>query len=322
MLSVSMVVLLGVSAGAFAGPTVPSVSGSVATFTGDQSDGIWPTWLWDCPPIYTYNVNSLTADITPAASVPGIKLIRLGANGLNGAFVGSGSILPSKADDGGAGGLGGEIVGVFSDITLLSPAVDFTGGSYEIITSGANTFGIGALSIGGMGGNGGGRVGFSFLGVEIFNAVAGHGGAGGWGLPVTVTSDGTIRTDGSSSDGILARSQGGDGGDGGHALTSVLSATAGNGGAGGVAWSGTVTSYGSIYTNGDNSPGIRVLSQGGDGGDGGDALGGSTAVAGAGGAGGMSFDATVTNYADIQTSGAGSPGIYALSDGGGWWRWR
>jgi len=311
LLSVLMAVVLVGSTGSLAGPTPPGVSGSIATFTGDQSLGIWPTSSWNCPPVYTFNVNSLTTDITPAAGVPGIELFRSGVNGTDGAYVGSGSASPDKADDGGPGGLGGEI-GPWPDLTVSSPAVDFIGGSYEIETSGVNAFGIGAVSTGGTGGNGGTRVGFW----EIFTANAGHGGAGGWGLPVTVTSDGTIRTDGSSSDGILARSEGGDGGDGGHAQTTAWPANAGNGGAGGVAWSGTVTSYGSITTNGDDSPGIRVLSQGGDGGDGGDAKATSTAVAGAGGAGGMSRDATVTNYAGIQTRGTGSPGIYALSDGG------
>jgi len=42
-------------------------------------------------------------------------------------------------------------------------------------------------------------------------------------------------------------------------------------------------------------------------------------VAGYGGAGALSSGVTVTNDASIQTTGAGSTGIYALSDGGDQW---
>ena len=105
LLSVSMVILLVVSPRTFAGPDLPSVSGPVANFTGDQSDGIWPSFsifpplIWTCPPVYTYNVYDLTTDITPASGVEGILLQYQGPNGGNGSDAYGWSV-------GGAGGAG------------------------------------------------------------------------------------------------------------------------------------------------------------------------------------------------------------------------
>jgi len=301
-----MVILLVVSTRALAGPTPPIiVNPPIATFTGDQSNGIWPAGAWSCPPIYTYNVYDLTTDITPSVGVPGIKLVRQGANGANGAD--SDALNLNPGGNGKPGGSGGEILPV-----LLSPEVNFTGGDYEIITSGADAHGISAGSIGGNGGNGGSCWGF----LELGFAYGGDGGTGGYGLPVIVTSDGSINTVGDSSIGIYARSEGGNGGNGGWAH-SATKAEGGDGGAGGKGSTVTVTSDGSINTTGDDSShGIDARSEGGDGGNGGPAWVASWAVGGDGGKGGSGGAVEIYNYSSINTGGDFSHAILGMSQGG------
>src|SRR5512133_3766291 len=139
-LLVLMSVLLAMDAAVFAGPTLPVLSDvsddavhwyKAATFTVNQSSGIWPSSYWSSPPVYTYIVNSLDRDITPAPSVDGILISISAGSGSDGTdFFGG---------DAGAGKDAARPV-VFSGAThmYLGPAVEFTGGSYKIVTSGAN----------------------------------------------------------------------------------------------------------------------------------------------------------------------------------------
>ena len=48
--------------------------GNTVTCTGDQSAGAF----FGGPPIDTLNVNSLTADITPASGTPGVRMVSTG----------------------------------------------------------------------------------------------------------------------------------------------------------------------------------------------------------------------------------------------------
>ena len=292
LLSALIAIGLAVSPAAFAGPALPSVSGPVATFTGNQSNGIASGVDFFCPPIYKLNVNSLTQDITPVDGTAGIRISRVCGNGA----AGSGTYM-WNGDNGSPGG---------SDAT--PPVVNFDGGSYEIITSGASACGIFANNRGGNGGRGQNVVGW--LGV----AFGGNGGGGGAGGPVTVTSDGSIRTDGEDAFGIFAESRGGIGGDGGWAGT-LAYGDGGDGGRGGTGGAVTILSDSSIRTIGKSADGIVGQSLGGAGGDGG--WGGATVGSGGGALGsGPGGAVVVTSAGDIETYGTDADGIFAQSVGG------
>jgi hypothetical protein len=177
--------------------------------------------------------------------------------------------------------------------------------SGNVITNGTGAFGIYGLSVSNNGGNGGSQWGLV--------GQAGSGGFGGSGGPVSITnaSDGTIRTSGLLSHGILAQSVGGSGGSSGTSgnLLVSLNGSADNGGNGG---SVSVTNNGSIVTTGAQSRGIFAQSIGGGGGSGGSS-GGLVALGGAGANGGSAGDVTVRNNrtGSITTTGQQSDAIFA-----------
>ncbi|WP_158969793.1 autotransporter outer membrane beta-barrel domain-containing protein [Chachezhania sediminis] len=245
--------------------------------------------------------------------------------------------------NGGQGGDGGDGGGV-------------TAGNYAAITTwGDYSRGILAQSVGGGGGNGGDGTAVSTAiqsaSFSIQYAIGGGGDGGGNGDGGTVTAfngtddgseNGTIRTGGQFSAGIVAQSVGGGGGTGGSGSSSSatpifqnetgrsLDLTYSVGGAGGSAGDGgSVFAYnynGSrILTTGSTSYGILAQSIGGGGGDAGGASatgGGDTytavvAVGGAGGSGGAGQDVTVQNGGLIATTGGSGHGILAQSVGGG-----
>jgi hypothetical protein len=224
-----------------------------------------------------------------------------------------------------------------------------------IFTTGVNSAGVVADSIGGGGGTGGITLQAAF-GVSGQNSsqqltvdFGGRGGGGGNGGDVTVfnnpvdgvTHSGDIVTTGASAFGILAQSIGGGGGNGAAALSftvvqaSKQSINAGLvvGGSGGAAGSGgtvTVTNNGLVETYGDGAAGIVAQSIGGGGGLGGISLAATAllsdvpgsvapliAIGGAGGAGGSGSTVTVTNNSKIITHGKDADGIVAESIGGG-----
>lgn len=227
---------------------------------------------------------------------------------------------------GGAGGIGGDGGGV--------SAIN----NGTLITTGNNTKGIQAQSIGGGGGHGG-----DAYNVGVFGGVSigGSGGGGGSGNYVRVDNSGNITTSGSGSHAILANSIGGGGGDGGNAkgitlgyAVSFQSSIGGSGGSGGFGGNVAVNQRGSSHnrTSGDNSAGLIANSIGGGGGNGGNALSvaasasGNTptlsvavGIGGTAGEGGNANNVTVNTDSgtDIKTSGRLSDGLVAQSIGGG-----
>ncbi|RUU42118.1 autotransporter outer membrane beta-barrel domain-containing protein [Mesorhizobium sp. Primo-A] len=219
-------------------------------------------------------------------------------------------------------------------------AVDNSG---EIRTSGFNSVGILAMSIGGGGGGGGsastkedivgpGDAGETSVGIGAAIAL-GAGGAGNGGT-VSVTNRNLIVTDGADSYGISANSIGGGGGVGGSSSSGVLGtyAIGGSlGGAGGKGGNGNQVDVvnmagATIWTKQERSIGIFAQSVGGGGGAGGageskgKSDGGEVAVnlslGGSGEVGGNGGKVNVENSGIIQTDKANSHGILAQSIGG------
>ncbi|MDR3527606.1 MAG: hypothetical protein P4L57_10020 [Rhizomicrobium sp.] len=256
----------------------------------------------------------------------------VGGGGGNGNFAGG------IASFGGSGGEGG-----------TGHAVTVNNGN-AISTSGADSDGIFAQSVGGGGGNGGGAVG---VGVFVSFAMGGGGGSGGDGGTVCVnTNNGScsnplanasalIQTSGDRSTGILAQSVGGGGGNGGFAISASvglygnvsiglggMGAMGGHGGDVFVGGGGTIIT-GSQASSGPNagqfSDGIDAESIGGGGGNGGFsvAVGASTGASlsvglgGNGGAGNYAGAVTVNTQDSVTTYGDQAIGIFARSIGGG-----
>jgi len=137
--------------------------------------------------------------------------------------------------------------------------------------------------------------------------------AGGMGNSVSVTSAGEIETNGKTSDGIFAQSQGGNGGNGRNASI-TKSSTQGNPGKNGGTVSVTTHVNSDILTKEDDSVGILAQSGGGNGGKGGNS--GWTRNAKRGGAGGPGGNVIVEGSGKIETTGYRASGIIALSEGG------
>ncbi|MCL5279805.1 MAG: hypothetical protein M1376_07865, partial [Planctomycetes bacterium] len=224
---------------------------------------------------------------------------------------------------GGSGGNGGTV------------SVTNNGGDLE--TSGSNSSGILAQSVGGGGGAGGTTydVGFGFA-----ISLGGSSTGGGDGGQVDVDSaNASILTAGISSHGIHAQSVGGGGGSGGNAYTAALgvefsetAAFGGWAGAGGDGAAVNITSGSTITTQGAQAHGLYAESVGGGGGSGGDAVALSATIGGVeglpgvgiglslggwGGDGGNGQAATITSTGNITTSGSRSYGAHAQSVGGG-----
>lgn len=199
-----------------------------------------------------------------------------------------------------------------------------------LTTTGDNSQGILAQSIGGGGGVGGAAGGMIVVD-------GGQGGVGGSGGDVLLTLSAPIQTSGMSSHGAAAQSIGGGGGLGGVATgvgAQVSTAVGGTGGQGGSGGNPTIAMQnGQVTTNGTAAIGILAQSVGGGGGAGGGAyttsagmlLDVAVAVGGQGGAGGNGGNANVTlSNAYVHTAQAqaslpqvDSMGIAVQSIGGG-----
>ncbi|RUO98128.1 autotransporter outer membrane beta-barrel domain-containing protein [Hyphomicrobium sp.] len=275
------------------------------------------------------------------------------------ATLGNDSSAISVHSVGGNGGAGGSESGLFFALGGTggrggNGGTISAGNSGTLVTSGNNSKGISALSIGGGGGDGGAAVAF---GPVVSVAIGDGGGGGGYGANVTVANSGTIQTSGTTSYGVRAQSVGGGGGDGGSAtvvaatlgadvpVASISVGIGGSGGGGGGSGTVTVINSGVIVTGpgtvlspdqdpsltlpGDLSAGIMAQSIGGGGGLGGNAYSvsatadpdGSVSVAvglgGSGGSGGNGSDVSVTNIGSITTGGREAPGMLVQSVGGG-----
>lgn len=265
---------------------------------------------------------------------------------------------------GGGGNGGGTVAAAVGGAFNLSVAVGGTGGKGgegnlvtvnavgSIETSGAQSHGILAQSVGGGGGNGGfalSAAGTSPASAGGFAAAVSLGGLGGEGniaKKVTVTtsgtdySDATISTTGEGAVGILAQSIGGGGGNGGIAGSVAPGQSAGvgvslggSGGGGAVGGEVSVTNAITVTTTGNIASAVFAQSVGGGGGNGGAAISGaggvagvSVALGGSGGKGSEGGKVYVNNSGSITTGKAVDPdqvygnlsyGIFAQSVGGG-----
>ena len=248
-----------------------------------------------------------------------------------GAIVGSGALSIGVGGSGGSGGVGGNVIA-----NLQS----------DVITLGDTSAGIIAQSQGGGGGIGGFNVaiagaGAAGIAASVQVGLGGTGGNGGSGGAVTLTSVGSISTEGFKSNGLTAQSIGGGGGTGGFNIA-VGGAGAGVGsgalavglgGSGGVASNGGVviaeSSGGLISTLGADSIGVLAQSVGGGGGDGGynvvvagtgagvGSAGVGVGLGGNGGGGGDGGEVRLTVGNNVETSGANSAGVVAQSVGKG-----
>ena len=213
----------------------------------------------------------------------------------------------SVGGNAGTGGSGGWIAGHPGNGGQATDGGTVTvNGGGAIETSGDNSYGIYAESIGGFGGQGGSQTG-------IFYSQGGSGESAGSGGDVYVTQEasGQITTYGTNSHGIFAQSVGGGGGSGGSggALVGYGGGSA-NGGFGGNV---NVTNYGVITTYGSGAKGIYAQSVGGGGGDGGFGAG----LGAVGGNGSGTSDGGKVNVFNAGTIDSQAEAIFAQSIGGG-----
>lgn len=246
-----------------------------------------------------------------------------------------GFVAQSVGGGGGIGGAGSTSASGDDDSHALNIAVGGTGGSSgnggtvtltgitaQISTSGDQSFGLVAQSIGGGGGIGGGATGRDSI---ASLRIGGSGGGGGDADAVNLSLEsGTdIQTPGDGAYAIVAQSIGGGGGIAGDtgrgAVGGNLSSVAGTAGTGGSGGSVSVEVDGTILASGDASAGILAQSIGGGGGLAG--LSGQTFAGSASqstsahdtpGAG-MSGDVTIVQHGSLSAGGAGSMGIFAQS---------
>jgi hypothetical protein len=234
--------------------------------------------------------------ITTGDNSAGIQAISQGGAGGNGGD-NSSELGSSRSGNGGAGGHSWDV-----NVSLVSTSIG---------TSGNNSPGIFAESLGAAGGSGGSGIGGS-------KSVGGTGGAGGYSTDVTVTLDGasSISTQGSESAGIVAQTVSGAGGVGGTS-DGIFKAVSGNGGVGGNTGNITITNDGSITTSGGTARGIVALAMSGVGGTGGSTYGVVYTAGGQGSAGGTVGTVTIANTGSIATEGSGAKGILGQSLAGG-----
>ena len=263
----------------------------------------------------------------------------LGGGGGNGGFNVTGSIAGSGAAAGavsvGVGGFGGDA----GDGGTVDGSV---GG--DILTLGDLSTGLLVQSVGGGGGNGGFSVSGSIAGSGTAAGGAGVGvggfaGGGGDGGAVRGEAEGSVRTEGDGSSGVIVQSLGGGGGSGGFAVggnisgsgTGAVAIGVGVGGSGGDGGDGgAVTAFArDIQTLGDQSGGFLAQSVGGGGGAGGFSVAGSIGasgtgagavsigVGGSGGGGGDGGSVAATVVGDVSTLGDASAAVVGQSIGGG-----
>ncbi|MFI0849731.1 beta strand repeat-containing protein, partial [Mesorhizobium sp. IMUNJ 23232] len=229
---------------------------------------------------------------------------------------------------GGSGGTGAGADGYSGGFGAgISGAAQISVTDANVTTTGDLLPGLSAIMQAGNGGNGGCQDSDCSESESYGSENGGYGGqVVGEGL-ITVTAATqpvTISTTGADSAAVQMLLMGGEAGNGGTDTTDFGGTAGGGGGGGAVTGSATVTigatgqNLVGLTTQGDTSPGIYVLSQGGNGGLGGDA---STEffdiTSGGGGSGGAGGTIAISLASvSIATQGAYSPGVYAMSAGG------
>jgi hypothetical protein len=214
----------------------------------------------------------------------------------------------SHGGNGGTGGDGGTYYGGRQGGNGgAAGAIDIFG-TGTILTAGAFSPGILALSEGGAGGLGGD--GGAFAGGAL-------GGYGGIGATVTIDGSWNVTTEGFGSHGIWGKSLGGTAGQGGSG--GWLWGAAADGGEGAVGGTVDITSNGEVTTFGQEAFGLYGLSVGGFGGSGG--VGDSIFVSrgGDGSSAGSGGNVNIYNLDDgiVTTHGQASHAVVGQSIGGG-----
>lgn len=293
-------------------------SGLISTVIEGSSPAFDPTktTCTHCAPITSIN---------PGNS-PGILAQSIGGGGGSGGLAISAGVSAQAnfslavGGDGGDGGKSGKV-----DIYNTG----------EIKTSGMNSAGIIAQSIGGSGGSGGSAIGGDFgsdlsLGISLGGKASNAAESG----LVNLKNSGQIHTTGAISSAVIAQSIGGTGGNAGNVIAGNASiggalnlAIGGMGGFGGKSQAVSVELHNSLQTEGDQSIAVIAQSIGGSGGNGGNAitgslssdLSGTISFGGKGKSGGASGDVSVSLVGDsssITTSGASASAIVAQSISG------
>jgi uncharacterized protein YhjY with autotransporter beta-barrel domain len=298
----------------------------------------------------TATVNSSGAISTAGDNATGILAQSIGGGGGSGGFSANGTLNAAAGVSVGIGGSGAAgqdsgAVSVEADGNGQLLRVSGVAGTWNLVTTGTNSAGILAQSVGGGGGSGGFAGTLSLLGTmtNIGVSLGGSGDGGGAGGQVLVQSGNgsfanNIFTAGDNSAGIISQSIGGGGGNGGFAgtlsftipsqitLGAASVALGGSGDGGGAGGDAEACSVGNITTLGNMSDGMLVQSIGGGGGNGGSsvsltgtsgALGASVAIGGSGGGGGNGGSVVANSTGNIETHGYQSAGIFAQSVGGG-----
>ncbi len=228
-------------------------------------------------------------------------------------------VAQSVGGGGGSASASGGIVGLGGTGSAGGDGGDVTvANTGKLDTTGDESRGILAHTVGGGGGKGGNSGGaFSF---------GGDGKATGDGGDVRIENSGAVTTRGYGSDSIFAESLGGGGGvtggKGGNDY-GVFVSYGGKGNSGGDGGDISIANSGVLKTGGTDAAGIFAQSIGGGGGNGGQAYdigleftsaaGGNSSVGGAGGA----VDVTAQAASSITTDGTFGHGIHAVSMGGG-----
>ncbi len=308
--------------------------------------------------VVTVNNSATGTILTTGNLATAIFAQSIGGGGGDGG-AGSGTLTVTVGGSGGSAGNGGAVnvtnaavigtTGIFSDGiwaqsvgggggtggggTLSLVSVGGTGGdsgnggavtvtnSGEIVTTGVESNGIFAQSVGGSGGSGGGSaydpttIG-SIVTAANLVTIGRSGTGGGAGGAVEIDNSAIVSTGNLFSAGLFAQSVGGGGGTGGGGLGALtIGGSAGAAGNGGAVTINNALA-GTIFTSGNESAGIIGQSIGGGGGAGGETYG-LVAFAQNGTGGGAGGLVTIDNAALIQTTGQNSTAIFAQSVGGG-----
>jgi len=328
-------------------------TGDAITTLGDRSTGILAQSIGGGGGSGGFSVGG---QLTLVGAGIGMSFGCAGGGGGNGGSVtinDSGRLIVTSGDRstgilaqsiGGGGGTGGlsaaQGIGSAGAISLSLGSGDASGGNggsvsvttaSGIVTSGDDSAGILAQSVGSGGGFGGIDVSGDLAGASSMTAALGASGTGnGDGGDLSLISTGSaITTSGDRSHGILAQSIGGGGGAASIGVTGSVEATSaavtlgGQNGGSGTGGTVSVQNASGIEAAGAGSYGIIAQSIGGGGG-----LVSNAGTSGIGGLGltmpdgdgtntGDGGQVTITNSGGIATSGAGAIAIIAQSIGGG-----
>ena len=291
-------------------------------------------------------VNHVGNIVSKGELVQGLGAQSIGGGGGNGAMNITGNLSWGDGDTKSIGigiGGGGGVGATSGNVSVNQRGV--------ISTTGGQSAGLSAQSIGGGGGNGGTNItGMIAKGVSPINVGVG-GNAGGGAKAGTVTvirgsdtaTTGQISTLGNKSTALEASSIGGGGGNGGMNIVGAIAiganknkldstiAIGGNAGSGSDGSNVTVKNFSGLSTEGKHSYGLLAQSLGGGGGNANYNFGftllqgqqtdtsytGNITIGGATGSAGNAGNVDATQFGNVSTKSQNSIGVLAQSIGGG-----